>query len=34
MTGHASTPEAFAAFIQADLAAKGRRIRLAGARVE
>jgi tripartite-type tricarboxylate transporter receptor subunit TctC len=34
MSGHANTPEEFAAFIAADLADKGRLIRLSGARVE
>jgi hypothetical protein len=34
MTGHANTPEAFAAFIREDLEAKGRLIRISGARVE
>jgi len=34
MSGHANTPEAFAAFIAADLIDKGRLIRLSGARVE
>jgi hypothetical protein len=34
MTGRANTPEAFAAFIREDLEAKGRLIRISGARVE
>lgn len=34
MSGHANTPEQFAAFIASDLEDKGRLIRLSGARVE
>ena len=34
MTGYANSPEAFAEFIRQDLEAKGRLIRVSGARVE